>query len=135
LKLPFNVEKVWGTRARVSVKGTMNGFAFRSSIFPTGDGSHHLMTNKAMLAGAQAKPGDTVAMVLEPDTEPRTVELPADFKRALAKAKKAKEIFEKLAPSHKKRYVDWITEAKKAETRAARVEKALAMLRAGQRRD
>jgi hypothetical protein len=135
MKLPFSVEEVWGTRARLSVKGTMNGFAFRSSIFPTGDGTHHLMVNKALQAGAKAEPGDRVEVVMEPDTEPRTVELPADLKKALAREKQAKQFFEKLAPSHKKRYVDWITEARKVETRAARLEKAVALLRAGKKRD
>src|SRR5688500_13491790 len=38
--VPFDVLKVFGTRARVPVRGTINGFPFRSSIAPMGEGRH-----------------------------------------------------------------------------------------------
>lgn len=46
LLVPFNVEKVFGSKARISVKGTINGFRYRTSIFPMGDGTHMMMVNK-----------------------------------------------------------------------------------------
>jgi hypothetical protein len=134
LEVPFDVEKTWGTRARLSVKGTMNGHAFRSSIFPDGKGRHHLMTNKAMLAGAKAATGDTVKMVMEPDAGPRTVTVPAALKKALAGHQQAKACFDGFSPSHKKAYVDWINEAKQEETRQRRVAQAVEMLEAGKKR-
>ena len=45
--IPFDVTQVFGTRARVPVRGTINGFAFRSSISPYG-GVHYLPVNKAL---------------------------------------------------------------------------------------
>ena len=102
MKIPFSVEKVWGTRARLSVQGSINGFAFRSSIFPLGNGTHSMMVNKAMRAGAKTKPGDTVKVVMEPDTAPRVVTVPAELKKAFAKNKVAKTAFEKMPYSHKK---------------------------------
>jgi hypothetical protein len=121
LMLPFDVEKVFGSRARVSVKGTINGFAFRTSIFPNGDGTHHIMVNKAMQQGAKAKPGDTVRMTLERDDAAKTVAVPADLKQALAKNKRAQAAFDKLAPSHRREHIRVISEAKKPETRARRI--------------
>lgn len=128
LKVPFKVEKVWRTRARLSVRGTINGFTYRSSVFPLGDGTHMMMVNKAMQAGAGVRVGQTVRVVMEPDTAPRTVRVPSELKKALAKQKTAKAVFEKLSYSHKKVYVEFITEAKRLETRAARVEKTLKAL-------
>jgi hypothetical protein len=130
LRIPFDVEKTWGTKARLPVRGTMNGFAFRSSIFPDGQGGHTMMVNKAMQAGAKAGPGDAVELRLEPDTAPRTVAAPPDLKKALAKDKAARVFFDGLSPSAKQMYVQWITAAKQAETRARRIAKAVEMLRA-----
>ncbi len=126
--VPFNVEKVFGSRARVSVKGTINGFPYRSSIFPMGDGTHMMMVNKAMQQGAGARVGDTVEVVMGPDTAPRVVIVPYELKRALSKNKTAKAVFAKFSYSHQREIVGYIEEAKKLETRARRVEKTLKML-------
>lgn len=135
LRIPFDVGKLWGTKARLSVRGRMNGYAFRSSIFPDGKGGHTMMVNKAMQQGAKASPGAAVKMELAPDTAPRTVSAPRDLKRALAREKAAAEFFANLSPSAKKMYVDWIAGAKQAETRARRIAKAVGMLRAGKKMD
>jgi Bacteriocin-protection, YdeI or OmpD-Associated/Domain of unknown function (DUF1905) len=134
LIVPFNVEKEWGSRARVSVAGTMNGFAFRTSIFPDGKGRHTMMVNKAMKIGARARAGDTVQITVAQDTKPRVVAVPKDFKAALARSVKAAKVFEGFSPSHRVAYVDWITQAKREETRAARIGKAIEMIAAGKKR-
>jgi uncharacterized protein YdeI (YjbR/CyaY-like superfamily) len=46
----------------------------------------------------------------------------------LNKHKAALAIFEKFPPSHKKAYIDYVEEAKKPETRAARIEKSIIKL-------
>jgi hypothetical protein len=134
IDVPFNVEDAWGSRARVSVMGTINGFAFRSSIFPGGRGTHHMMVNKAMKDGAAAGPGDSVTVTIEPDTEKRTVPIPADLKRAVQSNRTAAALFEALSPSCRKEYVDWIQSAKREQTRTSRIAKAVEMLAAGKRR-
>ena len=45
--IPFDVEKTFGTRARVPVRGTINGFPFRTSIFPMG-GCHLMVVNRQL---------------------------------------------------------------------------------------
>src|SRR5438067_1313986 len=66
LKPPFDVPEVFGTKARVPVKGTINGFAFRSSLMNMGSG-HCMVVNEALRAGAKCKAGDTVTVVMERD--------------------------------------------------------------------
>src|SRR5437868_13746935 len=127
---PFDVQQVFGTRGRVPVRGTINGFPFRSSIMNMGSG-HMMVVNRQLREGAGVKAGDVVAVVMERDTEERTVEVPPELKKAFASAKDAKAAFEKLSYTHRKEYVRWITEAKREETRKARVSKTIQMLRAG----
>lgn len=55
-------------------------------------------------------------------------EIPAFIAKALQAHPAAGEIFERLAPSHRRNYVRWITEAKKEETRLRRLQVALQML-------
>jgi hypothetical protein len=134
LHIPFDVEKVWGNRARVSVRGVINGFQFRTSIFPDGKGGHTMMVNKGMKDEGGAVPGRTVRVELERDTAPRIITIPADLKKALAKNSQASVVFKAFAPSHRRAYVDWITQAKRDETRIARIAKAVEMIAAGKKR-
>src|SRR3979409_160623 len=57
VRIPFDVQKIWGTRGMLRVKGNINGFDFRTSLFPTGTGGHVLLVNKRMQAGAHAGAG------------------------------------------------------------------------------
>jgi hypothetical protein len=134
LRIPAAVSKAFAVRARLPVRGTINGFAFRSSVFPDGKGGHHMMINKAMRDGAKADQGDTVKVVMERDDAPREVQLPPELKRALAKNAAAKKRFADLSPSCKKEYADYIATARREETRTARVHKAVEMIAAGRKR-
>ncbi len=60
LKPPFDVVRVFQRKGRVPVKGTINGFPFRSSLMNMGEG-HMMVVNPQLRAGAQRKGGDTVA--------------------------------------------------------------------------
>jgi hypothetical protein len=134
MPIPFSVEKVFGTKARVAVAGTVNGFSFRNSLLPEGDGTHSMMFGKDLQAGAKAKQGDTVAVVMWLDDQPRTVDVPKELKAALKANAKASAFFEALSPSCKKEYAEWINSAKQAETKKRRVAKALEMLASRQKR-
>ena len=127
--LPFKESAKFDTRGIVPVVGTLNGYPFRSSIFPTGDGTHYMAVNKQVREGAGIKVGDRVKVSLERDTAPRTVAVPPDFDRALAKSKTVKARFDKLSYTHRKEYVQWIEGAKRPETRARRIEQAISRLK------
>jgi hypothetical protein len=133
LIVPFDVHQVFGNKSRVAVCGTINGFAYRNSIMPQGDGSHAMMVSRELQAGAKAGPGDTVQVTMEPDVAPRTVEVPEDFAAALAHAGAVGNAFARMSYAMKKEYVEWIVQAKKPETRARRIEKALEMVAGGKR--
>ncbi|HEU4698601.1 MAG TPA: YdeI/OmpD-associated family protein [Gemmatimonadales bacterium] len=130
ITIPFDVPAVFGTRARVPVRGTLNGFPFRSSIMPMG-GRFMMAVNRAMREGARAKAGDRVEVVMERDDAPRTVEPPADLAAAIAAWPGAAEAWEKLSYTHKKEWARHVEGAKKAETRERRIRQAVEEMAAG----
>jgi len=127
---PIDVPGVFGTRARVPVRGSINGFPFRSSLLPMG-GCHMMPVNRSLREGAGVKPGDNVVLVMERDDEVRTVAAPVVLKKALAKNKAAKANWEKLAYTHQKEMAVWIEGAKQEETRVRRLAKVLEVLATG----
>lgn len=130
LDAPFDVPETFGTRARVPVRGTINGFPFRSSLMPMG-GCHGMAVNKTMREGAKAKAGDVVEVVMERDEEERTVDAPPELKKELAKHKTAQANWEKQSFSNKKEMAISIREAKHQETRARRLAKVMQILKTG----
>ena len=120
VRIPFDASKIWGTRGQLRVKGEINGFAFRTSLFPTGNGEHVLLVNKRMQAGAKASVGAAAQFRLEPDTEERNVTVPAELGKALAEDRALRRWFDRLNYSTRKYIVDWITEVKSTEARERR---------------
>jgi uncharacterized protein YdeI (YjbR/CyaY-like superfamily) len=65
----------------------------------------------------------------------KEVAMPVELEKALTKNKKIKSAFEKLPPSHRREYIEWITEAKRVETRAKRIASALDWIAKGKSRN
>lgn len=128
--IPFDVPEAFGTRARVAVRGTLNSHPFRSSVFPTGDGRHYMVVNKEMREAAKVEAGDTVSFLMERDDEPRVVTPPPELARALRANKAAKGVWDKLSYTRRKEYAQSVADAKRPETRARRIEKAITELSA-----
>ena len=132
LRAPFDVVEVFGTRARVPVRGTINGFPFRSSLMPMG-GCHRMVVNKTIRDGAAVQAGDTVSVVMERDDGERIVTIPPLLKKELAKSKAAQGNWEKLSFTHRKEIARSITEAKQEDTRARRMAKTMDILKTGKK--
>lgn len=122
IRIPLDVPTIWGTRGRLKVKGEINGFAFRTSLFPTGKGKHMMLVNKQMQKGAKVVPGAVAQFRVQPDTEPRIAIVPAELKRAFAGDRLLRRWFDRLNYSTRKEIGDWITQVKSAEARERRAE-------------
>jgi uncharacterized protein YdeI (YjbR/CyaY-like superfamily) len=77
-----------------------------------------------------------------PDSKPKRARQPAkelsvppDLEKALAKDKKAASAFNNFAPSHRREYIEWITEAKRPETREQRLQTTIEWLAEGKKRN
>ena len=129
-RAPFDVVETFGTKARVPVRGTINGFPFRSSLMPMG-GCHMMPVNRGLCKGAGAQPGDIVDVVMERDVDERTVEPPSELKEELVKSKKAQERWDGLSFTHKKEMANSISGAKQDETKKRRLAKVMSILKTG----
>jgi hypothetical protein len=132
IEVPLDVPAAFG-RARAPVRGTIDGYPFRSTVASYG-GRYYLPVNRVLQEGAGVAAGDRVTVELELDTAPRTVEVPADLAERLQADPAARDAFEGLSHTHRREYVDWIIGAKREETRQRRLDQTVAMLREGRHR-
>ncbi|HTM05497.1 MAG TPA: YdeI/OmpD-associated family protein [Vicinamibacterales bacterium] len=65
----------------------------------------------------------------------KPVTVPADFRRALATNKEARDTFDSFSPSQRREYVEWISEAKQEATRAKRLAASVEWLAEGKPRN
>ena len=129
IRVPLNVQKVWGKVGQLRVKGELrpagrktSGFAFRTSLFPTGKGTHFMMVNKQMQRGAGVRAGMTAHFRMEPDTEERVVRVPAELVRALKESKRLEKYYNSFNYSTRREIAKWVGEGKQAGTRRRRAE-------------
>jgi uncharacterized protein YdeI (YjbR/CyaY-like superfamily) len=120
VRIPFDVSKTWGARGQLRVRGDINGFAFRTSLFPTGSGGHLLLVNRRMQAAAKATVGMVANFRLEPDTKERVATVPLELESALAEDRALRRWFDRLNFSTRKDIGEWILEVKSAEARVRR---------------
>ena len=128
IRIPFDVPKVWGTRAKVRVKGEINGFAFRSSVFPTSKGYHGMLVKSSMQIGANAALGDSAQFRLVPDTAKRVAIVPAELLRILNEDRSFRRWFDHLTFSMRKWLCDWVVNVKNPASRLRRAEQVAEQL-------
>ena len=132
VNVPFDVEAVFGAK-KPRVKATIDGVPYRGLLTRMGTEHHLLIILKEIREKIGKSFGDEVTITVEPDTEPRVLEVPKDLMQELKKDKEAKAFFDRLSYTHQREYVTWITQAKKEETRQNRLTKAIAMLKQGKK--
>ena len=120
--MPFDVAKLWGTRGQLRVKGEINGFAFRTSLFPARGGGHILLVNKRMQKGADVRQGMSAQFRLEPDLAERVALVPPELKRYFKEDAHLRRWFEKLNYSTRNEIGQWIIQVKSSEARTRRAE-------------
>ncbi len=131
-EVPASAVDALGVGKKPAVRVTIRGYTYRSTIASMG-GRYMLPLSAQHREGAGLAAGDVIDVSLEPDTAPRVVAVPADLAEALDRDPDAKRFFEGLSYSNKLRHVLSVEDAKTAETRQRRVEKAVGMFREGRR--
>ncbi|CEN80145.1 YdeI/OmpD-associated family protein [Paraclostridium sordellii] len=124
IEIPFNVEKEFGAK-RVKVKAKFDGINYRGSIVSMGNGYYMIGITKSIRKEIGKDTGDNLFVEIEKDEEVREIELPKDFKVELEKNKIALKFYDNLSYSSKRKYYQWITSAKKEETRRKRINEAI----------
>jgi uncharacterized protein YdeI (YjbR/CyaY-like superfamily) len=122
VKLPFDPTKAWPERNRLRVRGTINGFAFRTSLFRMKKGEFFLLVNKPMQKGARVTFGSMADVVIEPDLEKRVVQTPPELEKVLRTDRALRIWHDALNESSRKWIADWIAQPKSADSRVKRAE-------------
>lgn len=128
IEIPFDVEEVYGAK-RVKVKATFDGVEYRGSIVKMGLPCYIIGITKEIRKNIEKEPGDIIEVTIEKDEEDRVVEIPTDFKERIELDNNIKEFWNTLSFSMQKKYVTWITSAKKEDTRNKRIDTAIEKLK------
>jgi len=120
-RVPFDVAKAWPVRRGLRVRGEIDGFAFRTSLFRYSDrDGHFLLVNKKMQKVAAASIGSQVHISLEPDLEERVAAVPPELTLALKEDRRLRKYFDALSYSMRKWIGDWVSAPKSAAAREKR---------------
>lgn len=128
IEFPFDVEELFGTKARIPVRLSFAGAPYRGSLLQYA-GARMVGIPKAVREQAGVHPGQTVEIVLEVDDEERAVELPPELAEALARDDVAAVGWDRFSFTHKREYAQAILAAKRPDTKARRVAEAVAAAR------
>jgi hypothetical protein len=128
--VPFDVEQVYGAK-RVKVRATFDGAPYRGTLVRMGGPCHILPILKEIRERIGKNCGDEVEVVLEEDTAPRVVAVPPDLQAALSDNPSAAAFFAQLSYTHQKEYVRWVEDAKREQTRQARIVRTVELLLEG----
>jgi uncharacterized protein YdeI (YjbR/CyaY-like superfamily) len=120
--VPFDAAKLWGLRGQIKVRGEINGFAFRTSLFPTREGRHFMLVNKRMQKGARAFEGNVARLQMEFDSEERIATIPEALQPLLDQDRSLRRWYDALNYSTRNDIAKWIVDPKTAEARARRAE-------------
>jgi len=122
IEFPYSVQEVFGTRGMVKVKALFDGTVeYRGVLSNMGTGCHILILTQEIRRKLGKTFGDAVSVELEKDLDVREVIVPEYVQDLLDENPDERTFFEKLSYTHRKEYINWITSAKKEETRAKRL--------------
>jgi len=130
IEVPEAVVVALGGSKRPPVTVDLDGFTYRSTVAPMG-GRYWVGVTAKHREASGLTAGDQVTVILELDTAPREVEVPSELAVALEEAPDAKAFFDGLSYSNKRVFTLSVEGTKNPETRARRVEKAIALMREG----
>ncbi|MBN3348157.1 antitermination protein NusB [Clostridium botulinum] len=127
VEIPFDVEKEFAAK-RVKVLVKFENEEYRGSIVNMGLSCYIIGITKEIRNKIDRTYGDTIKVELQKDEEERIVIVPEEFKVKLSNNKIANDFYESLSYSQKHKYIQWITSAKKEETKVKRMKEVIVKL-------
>ena len=118
-----------GGLKQMRVVGTIDGHPFRSSTMPAGGGRLCIGIHRATRAAAGVDVGSEVEIQVSRDDSPRTLELAPELESAFVAEPALRTAFDRLSFSRRRDLAAPVAEAKRPETRAARLARTVSALR------
>jgi hypothetical protein len=121
-RVPLEPRDAWPSMIRLRVRGEINGFAFRTSLFPDSRGGFFLLVNRSMQKGSDARLGDIAEFHLEPDLDAREAELPDELAVLLDDEPGLRSWYDALTEYTRREIGKWILGVKSDASRMKRAE-------------
>src|SRR4051812_7095852 len=128
VRLPFDAAKLWGSRGALRVRGEVNGFEFRTSLFPNGSGGHYLLVNKKKQKGGGGRAGEQAEIKMEPDAKGGPVVIPAELESVFKQERGLRTFYDSFNTSIRRWIADEIANRKSAAARKRRAEQVAEQL-------
>lgn len=128
---PHDVEKLFGKRGAVRIKGTINGVPLDRALMPTKSGYHVIVLGTDLRRQARVKPGDTARFEVWLNDRPDELVLPAELQETLDFFPEFKAGWERMRPGMKRSILIWVNNGKTVPTRANRVAEILRRFETG----
>ena len=122
VRVPFDPARVWKDKKSRRVRGTINGFSFRTSLFGSKRDGYVLLINKEMQKQGGVLVGGVAEFTLEPDHAERKAVVPPELEKFFKQDRALRKWFENFSYSHRKEIGSWVREPKTAEGRSRRAE-------------
>jgi uncharacterized protein YdeI (YjbR/CyaY-like superfamily) len=122
IRIPFDAKKTWKSINRLRVRGELNGFPFRTSLFPFRQGGHFLLVNRKLQAQASVAAGSKGHFTIEPDLAKRIAKIPKELSPFLNEDKSFRKWYHALPYSHRNEIAKWIEDPETPAARARRGE-------------
>ena len=128
VEFPFNTQELFGTTGRIPVNVHFDGEPYRGTMLRYGTEKHIIIVVKKIREKIGKQKSDLVNVKVELDDKKREVNIPEDVQSSFDQNQTAVNRFQKLSYTHQKEYLDWIEDAKRAETRQNRIKKMIGRL-------
>lgn len=126
--VPEEISRALGGKGYIPVIASAQGLVIRTTLVPAGNGQYRLFIDGRIRKKLGVDAGGLIGIALQRDKKPNKVTVPADVAAALRKARGAQKAFENITPGLRREFLRWVLNAKHAETRAKRIERAIPIL-------
>jgi hypothetical protein len=125
---PFDSKKEFGSLKPVRIFVWFDGYKYRTSLAPKGDGTHWIHIRKEIRDAIGKGDGDLIHVRIELDLESRDPDMPEELIWLLENEPETKATFDSLSPSTRKYLIESVVNAKTEETRVNNINKVFEYL-------
>lgn len=129
---PNSVEEEFGTKGRLRVLGTMNGFDVDRALIPQGDGTHVFILGGELRKKLGVHLGDRIEMQFHVNPNPDVIDVPEELEIALEMEPELQVVYDRQTPGTKRGISYWINSGKRQETRAKRAAEIMRRFASGE---
>lgn len=126
--VPEEISRAFGAKGYIPVFASVQGLVARTTLIPAGNNQHRLFVDGKIRKKLGVDAGNLVGISLRRDKRPNELAMPVDVAAALRKTSGAQKAFENTTPGLRREFLRWVLSAKRPETRAKRIDRAIPIL-------